>query len=84
MILHIQTPHGVATEEADSLLDEVLKTIPILTDSLTEDWQRFPNKRPTVKDQDETSGGGVVAGRPPAHSGSCCATSANGSSGLHM
>jgi len=57
MILHIQPPHGVAGEEANSLLDEVLKAAPILSDSLTDDWRAVPESAAHGEESKRRGGG---------------------------
>ena len=51
MILHIQTPHGLRSKETDFLLDEVLKTIPVVLEE------------PTTGTMFVNEGGGAFVGR---------------------
>jgi hypothetical protein len=52
MILHIETPHGLRSKETDLLLDEVLKTIPVVLEE------------PTTGTMFVNEGGGTFVARP--------------------
>ena len=52
MVLHLETPHGLRSKETDFLLDEVLKTIPVVLEE------------PTTGTMFVNEGGGTFVGRP--------------------